>query len=128
MAKVVLSKRLTVTEDNRHRLRVWVSETSHNIPSTLFVYQQIPVVPLDSGLNQLFVHVASYADLGDYPENASGDDSPFFRLHHFDLVFDSLAYLEQTWQRVHRMVQHTAEDIAKLNGLEPAVVEELILR
>jgi hypothetical protein len=26
------------------------------------------------------------------------------------------------------MVQHTTEDIAKLNGLEPAVVEELILR
>ena len=95
MAKVVLSKRLTVTADNRHRLRVWVSETSHNIPGTLFVYQQIPVVPLDSGLNQLFVHVASYADLGDYPENASGDDSPFFRLHHFDLVFDSLAYLDR---------------------------------
>ena len=128
MANVVLSKRLTLTEDNRHRLRVWVSETSHNIPGTLFVYQKIPVVPLDTGLSQLFVHVASYADLGDYPESTPGEESPFFRLHYFDIVFDSLAYLEQTWQRVHRMVQHTTEDIAKLNGLEPAVVEELVMR
>lgn len=117
MAHIKLSKRLTLTDDQRHRLRVWVSETTNNIPAQIFVYQRIPQVPLDTELQDIFVHVASYADLQEYPSEDPDDKSPFFRQYMFDLVFDSKAVLEENWQRILLSVQHTVEDIARINEL-----------
>ena len=125
MAGITLSKRLTQTDDFRQRLRVWVSETTNNIPAQIFVYQRIPSVPLDTELQDIFVHIASYADIQDYPAEAPDDKSPFFRQYFFDLVFDSKAILEENWQRIVWSVQHTVEDIARINEMDP--VEILIL-
>jgi hypothetical protein len=125
MASITLSKRITLTDDIRHRLRVWVSETTNNIPAQIFVYQRIPLVPLDTELQDIFVHVASYADIQDYPAEAPDNESPFFRQYFFDLVFDSLYILEQNWLRIASSVQHTIEDIARLNEMGP--IEIIIL-
>jgi hypothetical protein len=125
MAKITLSKRITETTDYRQRLRVWVSRTTNNIPAQIFVYQRIPIVPLDTELQDIFVHVASYADIQEYPSEAPDSSSPFFRQYFFDLVFDSLYALEENWRRIVLSVQHTVEDIAKLNNMSP--VEILIV-
>jgi hypothetical protein len=125
MASITLSKRITLTDDTRHRLRIWVSETTNNIPAQIFVYQRIPLVPLDTELQDIFVHIASYADIQDYPSETPDDKSPFFRQYFVDLVFDSLAILEENWVRMARSVQLTVEDIARLNDLPP--VEIIIL-
>ena len=125
MAGITLSKRITQTDDFRQRLRVWVSETTNNIPAQIFVYQRIPSVPLDTELQDIFVHVASYADISDYPSEKPDNTAPFFRQYFFDLVFDSKAVLEENWARILGSVQHTIEDIARLNEMGP--VEILIL-
>ena len=122
---IQLTKKITLTAANRHRLQVYVSETTNNIPATIFVYQKIPTVPLDDKLADIFVHVASYADLGDFPENAPGPDSPFFRMYHVDLTFTSLAYLTKIWDQMERMVRHTMEDIARLNEDGPIEIIEV---
>jgi hypothetical protein len=125
MASITLSKRVTLTDDTRHRLRIWVSETTNNIPAQIFVYQRIPLVPLDTELQDIFVHIASYADIQEYPSEEPDNKSPFFRQYFVDLVFDSLAILEENWVRMVRSVQLTVEDIARLNELPP--VEIIIL-
>jgi len=122
MASIKLSKKLTQTDDFRQRLRVWVSETTNNIPAQVFVYQRIPLVPLDTELQDIFVHVASYADLQEYPAEAPDDKTPFFRQYFFDLVFDSKAILEENWQRILWSVQHTIEDVARINELPPVEI------
>jgi len=122
MATIKISKKITLTDDIRQRLRVWVSETSNNIPGRLFVYQHIPIVPMDTELANLFVHVASYADINDYPEEAPDTKSPFFRRSGFDLVFDSKAELELAWIRAYRMLQNIVEDISRLNSMDPVEI------
>jgi hypothetical protein len=115
---IQITRRTTLEADNRHRLRVWVSETSDNLPPTIFVYQRLPSVPSYDALSDIFVHVASYADIADYPENDPGDDSPFFRKYHIDLIFTSLPHLSDTWDLIEGQVKHTVEDLARLNGDE----------
>jgi hypothetical protein len=120
--KIVLNRRVTLTADNRHRIQMWVAETSNNIPPHIFVYQRIPVVPLDQEPSSLFVHMASYADLADFPEGEPNGDSPFFRKYYADLVFDALPYMNTTWERICRMVRLLVEDICRLNRMPPAEV------
>lgn len=127
MSSIQLSKRITLTGDNRHRLQVWVSETSDNIPKEVFVYQRIPSVPLDTELSDLFVHIASYTDIGNFPIDGPDASYPFYRKHFVDLVFDSKVYLGDTWDRMFSMVKHTVEDIVRLNGLAPVEVQEINL-
>jgi len=62
--------------DGQWRLRMWTQSASEEIPAEVFVWQEIPHVPYldDAGytLNskgrfELFVHMASYADIFLYP-------------------------------------------------------------
>ena len=122
---ITISKRITLTSDVRHRLQVWVSETTNNIPATVFVYQRIPMVPLDTGLSDLFVHVASYADLTDFPDNEPTADSPYFRRYYIDLLFDSLGTLEEKWTWMSRQIKLLVEDIIRINTLPPVEIIEL---
>jgi len=131
MSRIVLSKRLTTEidpegPDATHRLRVWVSESTNNIPGELFVYQKIPPVPKtnERQLENLFVHVASYADILDFPIDAPNEESPFFRLHYFDVTFDSLAMLDNKWNMMKAMINATVEDIVRLNNLPAVSLEE----
>ena len=132
MSVIQLSKRQTSTIDPEtqeavHRLRVWVSQATEGIPSELFVYQQIPPVPktTEDQLEQLFVHVASYADIIDFPANAINEESPFFRQYYVDLTFASLGVLNEKWSMMKRMINATVEDIVRLNNLPAISLEEL---
>jgi len=119
---IQISRRVTLEEDSRHRMRVWVSETSDNLPPTVFVYQRLPSVPSYDVLADLFVHIASYADIADYPENDPGEDSPFFRKYYVDLIFQSLPHLSDTWDLIEGQIKNTVEDLVRLNGEEAVEV------
>jgi hypothetical protein len=125
MSHISVSKRTTLTDDNRHRLQLWVSETTNNIPASIFVYQRIPTVPLSSALSTIFVHIASYADLAEFPEDTPDSTSPFFRRRSVDLVFDSLPYLNDTYKRIILMVRQLVEDVGRLNDWDPAEIREI---
>lgn len=125
MAHIKISKRTTMTADYRQRLQIWISETTNNIPPKVFVYQRIPQVPLYTGLSDIFVHLASYADIADFPEDQPGADSPFFRKYYLDLMFDSLSVLDGKWEMLRLQLRHLIEDISRLNNLGPVEIEEL---
>ncbi|MHA2070049.1 MAG: hypothetical protein ACXABY_37260 [Candidatus Thorarchaeota archaeon] len=124
MSKFVISKRIT-QDDERHRLRVWVSETTNNIPGQLFVYQAVPKVPLDDRPDGVFVHIASYADTLMFPIDEPDTESPFYRLYYIDLIFDSLVVLNEKWDLMRLMLNQTIEDIVRINNLPPVEVEEV---
>jgi hypothetical protein len=125
MSHIALSKRTSLTADSRHRLQLWVSETTNNIPAAIFVYQKVPSVPLSNDLSNVFVHMASYADISEFPENMQDTTSPFFRLRQVDLIFDSLPYLDATYKRIVLMVRQLVEDIGRLNDWEPVEILEI---
>jgi len=127
VSHITITMRITLTADSRHRIQVWVSETTNNIPATVFVYQRIPVVPLDTGLSDLFVHIASYADTVDFPENDPLADSPYFRKYYIDLLFDSLATLQEKWTMMRRQIKLLVEDVVRVNTLPPAEIIEIDL-
>lgn len=65
-----LSRRVSLfSSSGGYRLQVWVSEVTNDIPACLFVYQRYPEVPYSEEPLDVFVHVASYADVEDYPAN-----------------------------------------------------------
>lgn len=124
---IKLNKKISPYDGEAHRLQTWISETSNNIPATLFVYQRIPSVPNFDGLSDIFVHIASYADIADYPENDPDDSSPFFRKYYADIVFTSLPELENKWTMIRGMIGLTLEDICRLNSMGPIDIEEINL-
>lgn len=125
---IELTKRVSNTADGRHRLQVWVSRTTNNIPSEIFVYQRFPSVPLYPDLQDIFVHVASYADLEDFPVGDPEDLVPFYRKYAIDIVFESLAVLLEKWDMLRKQVTHTVEDLVRLYNLAPAEVLTVEIR
>jgi len=121
-SQIEITKRISLYGD-MHRLQVWVSRTTNNIPSQLFVYQRYPSVPLSEALTDRFVNIASYADVTDYAIDDPEGDEPFFRKYAIDLVFESLAILLQKWDIMQRQMTHTIEDFVRLNNLPPAEIE-----
>jgi hypothetical protein len=127
MSKIVVSRRVTPSEEGGHRLQVWVSETSDNIPATIFAYQQIPPVPNSDTPASIFVYICSYADIFDLPENEAGDCSPFFRRYYLDLTFQSMSVMESKWDLMLTQIQLLIEDIVRTNELSPTEVEVIDL-
>jgi hypothetical protein len=89
------------------------------------VYQKIPRVPLNDELEELLVHIASYADILNFPEDCPNDESPFFRRGYIDLTFQDLTMLDEKWNMMKQMINHTVEDIVKLNNLPAVEIIEL---
>jgi len=101
---------------------MWVSETTNNIPNTIFVYQDYPDVANSGNLPEYFVHIASYADILDFPEEARDKITPFFRKGYIDLTFNSLATLDEKVTLMLRQIKLLVEDIVRLNNLPPVEV------
>ena len=75
-----------------HRLQAWISAYTDMDPN-VFVHQLFPAVG-SSPAEDRFVNWASVADLADRPIGAPGPDSPFFRTSSMDLVYRSVALLD----------------------------------
>jgi hypothetical protein len=121
MATVEITRRVDTTEDGSFRLRIWVSKTSHNIPSELFVFQKVPKVPFSNIPEDWFVHIPTYSDVITLPVGAP-EKEPFFRKNGVDVTFQSRAILEEKWIRMKRHIQILIEDIVRLNKLPPIEV------
>ena len=126
---ITLSKRETLeTDDGDYRLRIWVSRVTNEIPYKVFVYQHLPYMPDDTDeRTDLFVHVASYADLLAFPEDAPDDYSPFFRAYYLDLTMRNTALLAETWTLIKAHTRLLVEDYVRIHHLPPAEIEELEL-
>jgi hypothetical protein len=122
MPTISVSRRISMYEGG-HRLRAWVSETTNNIPNTLFVYQKMPFIPYEGCPEEFFAHIASYSDIYDFPEVYDASVAPFFRKGYIDLVFTSLPLLEEKWTLMRQHLQHTVEDVVRINSLPPAEIE-----
>lgn len=124
---IELTRRVTLVdeEEGTHRLQVWVSEASDDIPGKIFVYQRYPNVPdYTEQPNDIFVHVASFADLAAFPPDEPDNRSPYFRMYYYDILFDTLTLLEDCWNLT---VQHTkllVEDVHRITGLPPISIIE----
>lgn len=78
-----------------YRVRFDVTDAVDMV-TEIFVYQRRPGTLPDSPVRDEFSNVASPADLEEYPVDAPVSTSPFFRLRYADLIFRSLALLEQS--------------------------------
>lgn len=121
-ATIQITRRLS-TEDGNRRLRAWISGTTHDIPPTIFVYQRLPTIPLDDGLSDLFVHIASYPDILDFPTNEPNFDTPFFRQHWIDVAYTGSAELNRTWELIEQQISSLLQDLIVVNSLPPADIE-----
>ena len=125
MPTLQLSRRVTTTPDTRQRLQAWISFATPDLDEGVFVYQRLPKVPRLESSSGLFVHVASYADQQSFPAEAPGDTSPFYRLRYIDLLFDSLAILEEKWRMLKGHVQLLVTDVVQIKQLTPTQIEEI---
>jgi hypothetical protein len=124
---ITIMKRISTETDGDARLRVWVSETTDIIPGEIFVYQKYPRVPQSSQLADIFVHIASYSDIVQFPIDTPSATTPYFRKYYLDLAFPSLAMVDEKWTLISRMIKHTVEDFVRLNKLEPVEIEVINL-
>jgi len=108
---------------------MWVSETSNNIPSEVFLYQTIPGVPLrDTELSEMFVAVCTYGDVDQFSTNRPTDAGTlFYRKSGLDLLFKSESEAEKYRRTILKMVKQAVADICRVNSLEPAEVSEVNL-
>ena len=125
---ITISKEITETTQGpkRFRLRIWIQETTNNLPGEMFVYQLIPAVPeFNDGLpEERFVHIASYADMVAFPKEAPGLETPFFRKYYMDIVHVSRSFLEEKWVMINQQLKILIDDITRVNNLAPGVIEE----
>ena len=82
----------------------------------------MPRVPLVETDGDLFVHMADYSDMLSFTVGGPDSESPYFRMYHINLVFDSLAVLEEKWQIMETQLKLLIEDITRLNNLPPVEV------
>jgi len=129
MSTMQVSKEIvgSTTGPKLYRLKVWVTETSNNIPGEVFVYQNIPAVPdYNGGLPEdRFVHIASYADLVAFPKDGPGLENPYFRKYYIDITHKDRTFLEDKWKLMSQQLQVLISDITRINALPPGVLEEV---
>jgi hypothetical protein len=123
MAYITITKKVEKTADDRYRLKVWVSETSDNIPKQVFLFERISPVPLRPVPENAFKKTCSYADMLLYPEDSPDTENPYFRLGQVDLLFTSYKQMSTYFtEHIHDAVQYLVNDIVGTNLATP--VEE----
>jgi hypothetical protein len=97
MASISITKKINQTSDDRFRLRAWVSSTSDNIPSEIFLHGRAAPVPMRPTDEDIFKRVCLYADIFNYPAEPS-TENPFHRRPGVDVLFTSLSSLDTFFQ------------------------------
>ena len=112
-SSITVDKRVTANADNTYRLQVWVSETSENIPSEIFVHRNAPVIDDWDGPTAVYYGICNYADIINYPASVVDTSSNFFRKSGADLEFKSAQSLNTTWEQILEDVQQLVDDIVR---------------
>ena len=120
-----MHKRVTLVdaEEGTHRLQVWVHEASEGIPGKIMVFQRYPDVPdYEEQPNDIFVHIASFADLAAFPPDTPDERAPYFRTSWYDILFDTLPLLEDCWELTVAHTKLLVEDVHRILNLPPVEV------
>ena len=104
-----------------YSLRIDVDE-SICTDKELFVYRR-DFARYDAPSRDVFNHIASPADLEEYPIGVPGGDSPFFRLSYIDLVFRDLDLLWSSWLALEMDVHGLVETLNQMEVVEETTME-----
>lgn len=104
------------TDFSLFTLKAWVSSTSNNIPSSVFLYYKDPAVPYDILIQDKFRSVCTYADMLNYPEAAPSGTSRFFRLPYIYVEDVSLYTLDTVWDTILEDLDILINDIVVTNS------------
>lgn len=110
------TKRTALQPEGHHRLQIWVSDYEGLEPE-IFVYQRYPVLPGETAPDDVFVNVASAADMEEYPRFEPSGEPPFFRLSHVDLIFRSVDIMDRVWNTMKSDVEYLLANLEKLDTL-----------
>jgi len=105
-----------VQPEGNHRLRVWVSRYEDMEPE-IFVYQRFPDIPGDDNPQDRFVNIASVADMAEYPKTTPDAHVPFFRLGSIDLIYRSVAALDDAVEHITADVEALVNNLNALDAL-----------
>lgn len=116
MAGIRVESIVNIVQDGCHRLRLWVSDYD-DVDPNIFVYQRVPSVPEGPDPDDVFVNVASVADMEEYPRIEPGPDYPFFRLSSIDLVFRSVDIMDKVVARIKTDIRALLDNLAAIEEL-----------
>jgi hypothetical protein len=105
-------------DSTEYELKVWVYETSNNIPANIFLFTELPDVPDDIYASYEFVKVCSYADMLNYSLTAE-DEEPFYRDGQLWLRDKSLYKLYNKLEEIQTDVEKLVNDIVNTHTASP---------
>ena len=112
------------TGQGSHRLQMWVSQYQ-DIDPEVFVYQRRPPVPPATADDDVYVNIASAADMVEYPAtNPDTQIGPYFRLSSIDLLFRSVDLLNTSLDRMKADLRNL---IANLDHLDLQAAEDQLV-
>ena len=117
--------RITVVNPERsHRLQAWVADSTDVSPG-VFVYQRYPPLPEETEPDDKFVNIASASDMAEYPLDEPVDaQHPFFRRTSIDLVFRSVAVMNQSWASIQADIRELMRNLNRLDALGTDITVE----
>lgn len=110
------------------RLKVWVGYTAYNIPSEIFLVQDVPTYPIqgyadETFVSSAFVRTATYADMLNYPSGSGDEVTPYRRVRSLYLTFMTATQLSTTWTALQANIQELVDEIAAVHAAVPVVTE-----
>lgn len=97
---ITLSKKVTVTTDDKFRLQIWTSEATASIDPAVFLYRQTPPMPEATEPNMSYQGVCSFSDWKNYRADSPQYSTGYFRTRYVDVTFTSLTDLENLWDTI----------------------------
>ncbi len=134
MANIKLLRKSSSYDESIASYRMIVEVTQANdITSKIFVNQRLRNFTSQS-FEDVFVAVATPAQIEDFAENAPNEGSTYLRTSKIDVVSRNAAYLESVFEDIISNVQKLLEDVEALQVLDteleytitPATVEVVV--
>lgn len=119
---ITLKKRMTYAADGRTRLQIWVSASSDNIPSEIFLFYLLSPLPDILGPRYRYLGTCSYADMLNYPALAEDANTCYLRRASIDILFEARMTANAFWTDIQTGVLLLLEEIAELAAASPTTV------
>lgn len=101
------------------RFRVDASEPCGMPSAAVFVWKRLPASPSQTEDQDICSHVASPADMEEYPEDNPHPGGVYFRRTYIDFLFRSPAYCGMVWNQVRQAVEVLLFGLDTLDVLRP---------
>ena len=104
-----------IRQGDYYRVQIWVDSYEDGTDPKIFVYQYKALLPDEEGPENEFSHVASAADMEEYPADAiSTHKQPFFRKSYCDLLFNDPSMIRSALVRFNVDVRQLLDNLNKL--------------